>query len=141
MMSTRPNPGTHAHKEAFCLMQYQDELGNVEVVWNSRDGVTPFIITTRQGRDAKHVRWEEDRYAPDHKPVPGDRIFVTLTEKRARERATAMVERFWIAESMAARYVDRDEAIAEIAKGYLEYGGGGAPDIIVVEAPAPAEGA
>lgn len=40
MMASR-----HLHKEAFCLMLYRGvESGEEEWLWNSRDGVTPFII-------------------------------------------------------------------------------------------------
>ena len=35
----------YKHAEAFCLMKYRcEKCGQAEVVWNSRDGVTPFII-------------------------------------------------------------------------------------------------
>ena len=37
----------YLHKEAFRLMQYQDEHdpnASIEWLWNSRDGVTPFVI-------------------------------------------------------------------------------------------------
>jgi hypothetical protein len=35
------------HKEAFALMLYRGEKpGRVETMWNTRDGVTPFIISS-----------------------------------------------------------------------------------------------
>lgn len=50
-----------AHQEAYCLMQYDADDGTeTEVVWNSRDGVTPFGITLRSGKPATHARWGED---------------------------------------------------------------------------------
>jgi len=64
----------HNHVEAFKLMQYADKLGNVEILWNSRDGVTPFGITSRAGREMFHINWQQDRYVPDHIPNVGDRI-------------------------------------------------------------------
>lgn len=70
-------------------MRYQDEVtGEVEVLWNSRDGVTPFVITSKAGNPAKHIDWHLDRYAPDYEPAVGDRIFddKTLDECRAWRR-------------------------------------------------------
>ena len=32
----------HNHKEAYMLMNYRCECGHHELIWNSRDGVTPF---------------------------------------------------------------------------------------------------
>jgi hypothetical protein len=59
----RRGPG-HAHVEAFCLMTYETKDGSVtERIWNSRDGVTPFVVYTRDGKtEMQHVRWQEDRY-------------------------------------------------------------------------------
>ena len=87
---------SHQHREAFCLMQYQADDGTeVEWIWNSRDGVTPFVITLRSGKSARHVDWSGDIYAPDHRPQPGDRIFVDLIPERAIERRRAFVDRWW----------------------------------------------
>jgi hypothetical protein len=87
-------PG-HGHAEAFKLMTYRSDDGTEsETIWNSRDGVTPFVITLRSGKQATHVDWQNDRYAPDHKPAPGDRIFVDLTRERALEFARANLERY-----------------------------------------------
>lgn len=62
----------YKHSEAFHLMQYQNErTGEIEWVWNSRDGVTPFIIHSRDGKDSmQHIAWKQDIYAPDHNPRP-----------------------------------------------------------------------
>jgi hypothetical protein len=76
----------YQHAEAFCLMTYRSDDGTEEeVIWNSRDGVTPFIITLRSGKQARHVDWRSDRRVPDYRPKPGERIFVDLTEARARQ--------------------------------------------------------
>ena len=79
------------HAEAFCLMHYcfnsfEFEFllfgGRVEIVWNSRDGVTPFCIRCRHcGGEMTHVCWERDVYAPDYKPFAGQRVFVGDPDK------------------------------------------------------------
>lgn len=118
------------------LMQYQcEKCGNVEIVWNSRDGVTPFIIGCVQRNcdgQAKHARWGEDQYAPDHRPPIGSRMFVDLIEERARQLAAKTARRYWetyppsreqfaTVDDLAAMLAR--ESIADIA---------GKPDLIVV---------
>ena len=73
----------HRHKEAFCLMNYQcEKCYAVEVVWNSRDGVTPFIIgCQRCDGSMQHINWDADRYDPDHFPIKGERVFITMTKE------------------------------------------------------------
>jgi hypothetical protein len=136
---------TLAHKEAFALMKYADEHGNYELIWNSRDGVTPFIVHLRNGNEAMHVEWQHDSYQPRRVPHIGDRIFVDLTIERASELAARVVERDWNDagtsgdgeirwEPMSKRWSSKEEAIAEIAKGFHDHGGapGKSPDLVEV---------
>lgn len=117
----------HTHSEAFCLMQYQaDDGSEIEMIWNSRDGVTPFVITLRSGKQARHVNWGQDVYAPDHKPQPGDRIFTDLTPERARRSAARMVDAH--PEYLPAD-TTREEMIDRLA---AEYATPGAPDLVEV---------
>lgn len=134
----------HVYKEALCLMKYADEHGNSELVWNSRDGVTPFIIHLRNGNEAQHVEWQRDSYQPHRVPHIGDRIFVNLTMDRAREMAARVVERDWDDagtsgdgsikwEPMSKRHASKEQAITDIAKGLYEYGDPGkGPDLVEV---------
>lgn len=65
--------------EAFCLMTYEcEECKTREQFWNSRNGVTPFVVSGQClcGGDMKHVDWGQDQYAPNHIPLPGQGIFV-----------------------------------------------------------------
>lgn len=73
----------HVYPEAFKLMQYQcEQCGKIEWLWNSRNGVTPFKIKSRCcGYFASHIHWQQDVFAPGHKPNPGDRIFAGEAEK------------------------------------------------------------
>ncbi len=116
----------HQHREAFALMQYESDDGSVrEVIWNSRDGVTPFCGTSRDGdTQLTHVRWHEDRYAPDHVPALGDRIFVDLTRDRAMALAEKNAQRFWDTYPPTREQFASVEECAEVlAAGYM-----GTPD-------------
>ena len=125
------------HAEAFCVMTYTaDDGSETEQVWNSRDGVTPFVITLRSGKRATHTNWAADRrMPPDWTPPRGMRRFVDLTTQRAREHADTSIER-WLADAdpdIAAMALsrfggDRDTAAAELAGAYLT--SPGAPDLI-----------
>ena len=89
--------GPHVHGEAFRLMTYRaDDGSESEVIWNSRDGITPFIVTLRSGKQATHIGpWKSDPYRPDYSPPPGSRMFVDLTPERMRSIQQANVERWW----------------------------------------------
>ena len=77
------------HGEAFCLMTYQcQKCGNREIIWNSRDGVTPFITTCYIegcGGESQHVNWGSDVCKPDTLPMPGQRFWRDGTDEEARE--------------------------------------------------------
>lgn len=121
--------------EAYCLMLYRDTAGNEEWIWNSRDAVTPFGVTSRQGLEARHVEWHRDRFAPFHEPKLGDRIFANMTMETARARAAKMVAAWWDHPEtpMRERYESRSEAIESIAKGnYESFGAGITPTLIEV---------
>jgi len=114
-------------------MEYRSDDGTEsEVVWNARDGVTPFVITLRSGKPATHVNWRSDVYAPDHHPAIGDRIFTDLTPERARFLAERQVDA-WLADpvthdSLLAAYGSREQAIEQQAL----LAEPGAPDLVVV---------
>jgi len=133
MPASHRGPAKYSHAEAFCLMTYRSDDGTEEeVIWNSRDGVTPFVITLRSGRKASHVDWHRDRRVLDYSPPAGSRIFVDLTADAARQYAAANAER-WFAEGPEARqqYGTVEAMALELAAEYLSRPG--APDL--VEAP------
>lgn len=125
------NNGQYNHAEAFCLMSYQCEIcGHNERIWNSRDGVTPFIIGCPVcGQPThKHVDWGNDVCSPLHSMMlkPGDRYFTDLTMARAREIAAIRVDRMIAEGGMPAN--TRNRVIAIAAESY--FGDGTNPDII-----------
>ncbi|YAG16969.1 hypothetical protein NSTC745_06354 [Nostoc sp. DSM 114161] len=78
-------------------MKYAAEDGSeVEWIWNSRDGVTPFCVSNRTGdKMLQHVDWHLDRRIFDYQPMPCERIFVDLSPDRARQRAERTIEHYW----------------------------------------------
>jgi len=111
-----------AHKEAFCLMTYQSEdLTETEVLWNSRDGVTPFIISSRNGKQMRHINWSLDRCVPDFKPPAGMRIFVNATEDLVRDELAAYVEKIFV-DHGGGYWATREEAYAALLPGWLHAG-------------------
>lgn len=125
------------HGEAFSLMLYRNrKTGREEWLWNSRDGVTPFCITDAEdGGEMVHVEYFRDVRAPFYVPPVGSRIFVDLTEANARIHAASWSDRFAAEDAeFVATVGDRDAAIESMVRNLLEYGGGGSPDILVVNA-------
>ncbi len=113
------------HAEAFMLMTYA-----------SRDGVTPFVVTARDGvTELKHVDWGGDRYQPYRIPAVGERIFVDLTPERAAESARRNAERFWndptYPASKTGRFTDVDDLARKLNAAYLEHPG--SPTLVEVD--------
>lgn len=121
----------YIHKEAFCLMLYEcKRCGRSETLWNSRDGVTPFIIRCRHcNGDARHINWFMDECKPDHKPKVGQRIFVDMTKEKARELAKHLIKMF--NDHPVAKERDPEELLKSLTKSIWH--NGEAPDIITVE--------
>ena len=93
-MITKETTSKYNHAEAFCLMLYTCETcGFMEVLWNSRDGVTPFIIGCRYCRgEALHKEMNLDRCIPEYNPFRGQRIFVDITKEKAEEIADKRIK-------------------------------------------------
>lgn len=127
----RVKNGGYLHKEAYCLMKYASRDGSeVEWIWNSRDGVTPFGIHSRSGAEMSHVQWQFDIRIPNYQPLPGERIFVDMTDGQADLMARSNVAAWWDHDEYPMRdaYPDQETAIAALAKDYL--GDGDRPSLI-----------
>lgn len=127
----------HNHAEAFAVMRYASKDGSVtEKLWNSRDGVTPFTLMSKDDRvEMQHVEWKSDLYAPDHPHTGlkvGDRVFVDMTMERGRQVARAQIE--WVRKSIPETDVETPEEteqlITDMAQSWVD---GGDPDIVVVD--------
>lgn len=92
-----PENGKYKHVEAFCIMTYHcQQCGRVEKVWNSRDGVTPFIIGCDMcgGGEMRHVDWQNDRRAEDHIPERGQLVFIDVPESLKKPLFARRISRF-----------------------------------------------
>tara|TARA_R110000851_G_scaffold120002_1_gene248065 strand:- start:6186 stop:6719 length:534 start_codon:yes stop_codon:yes gene_type:complete len=136
----------HAFKEAFMLMKYVSKDGKtVETVWNSRDGVSPFMLGARDvdvslDTMLQHAHWGSDIYAPYHVPNVGDRVFVDATEETERPKCEAYLDREWDGKTLDCQAppgevvdpkIAREQLIDELLKESLKPG---APAAVVVTA-------
>lgn len=117
------------HQEAYKLMNYRCKCGLHEMIWNSRDGVTPFTVPCPDCKDPMgmvHVDWMEDKFLPIYVPKKGDRFFVSMTKEKAREYAVRNVDH-----SISQGHIDersRNSTIRRLTEDY--YKDGQAPDIV-----------
>jgi hypothetical protein len=127
------------HVEAFCLMKYQTLDGReTEILWNSRDGVTPFCIVSKSGKEMRHVDWRSDKQVVDYQPKPGERIFKDMSPERAREIAAKRVERWWDDPEypIKDKFPSKEAAVEDLLKSSDL--APGAPDVVEVQ-PTPPE--
>lgn len=90
------------HPEAFCLMLYGAPVEGPTRrenwphwwVWNTRDGVTPFVVTI-EGHELHHAKWELDFYAPRHRPAAGDWVFRDMTRQGLEWSVRRRVAALW----------------------------------------------
>jgi hypothetical protein len=135
--------------EAYKLMAYRAKDGDtIEILWNSRDGVTPFILHSQDGEEMNHVDWGRDIYAPFFVPAVGARIFVDLTMERAIEYRKQYVERYWEVDVCGITLRDqaqdydgavgkndaelRELAVTRLAAADMESFAPHTPDVVVV---------
>ena len=123
------------HVEAFCLMEYATSDGTErEILWNSRDGVTPFVLHSRSGREMQHVNFQNDICVPGHEPTDGQRVFVDATPELMRDQAVEFVNKHWDRDEMPMRDhgflgpMGKDGAVEHFIKTWCEPG---KPHVIV----------
>jgi hypothetical protein len=118
-------------------MKYQCKATGIsEIIWNSRDAVTPFGITMLDGSEGVHVEWQNDKYAPWHVPKIGDRIFVNLSLDHASVSRMEFVERFWDHPEvpMCKEFANKWDAISKLAAADVaSFGIGTTPHVVVVD--------
>ena len=91
------NRAFRLHKEAFCIMQYECPKEHTVYIYNSRDGVTPFIIGCKQigcDKQAQHVRWNEDKYELLHKLEMGEWFWRDGTPEEAYDIVMNRLNRY-----------------------------------------------
>lgn len=132
-MSAGQRPG-NTSADAFMLMRYEGAGGRREWIWNSRDGITPFCVHSRDGVEMRHGNWHLDRYDPHHVPAIGARVFVDMTEEHARPLATERVNAGWDHPEypMSARWSTREDAIEFFVRDWISAWGGHSPHVVEV---------
>lgn len=118
------------HVEAYKLMKYRcNQCGFHEVIWNSRDGVTPFITRCPKcGGEEQHVEWQRDKLAMEHIPHKGQRVFIDLPTSLKYPLALRRIQSF-----VGTPYEVKDEDRKEILSAILEDFKSDQPFIIVWE--------
>lgn len=135
---------SYQHPEAYSLMHYTNKNRTVtERLWNARDGVTPFIIGSVDGKhELTHQDWASDRRDIVFVPPVGSRVFLDLTLDAARVYRRQYVEKYWDKEVHGSKMSERtdlwktpEEAVEYLAKNDYAQGGapGKAPDIVIVD--------
>ncbi len=107
------------HAEAFCLMQYECQTcRTIETLWNSRDGVTPFIIACKTlcGGEMHHLNFGADLCVPDFYPEPGRRVFIDFPDHFREVFKKRQIRNQWDAKNhpMKERWKTRAEALGAL---------------------------
>lgn len=125
--------GEYKHPEAFCLMLYccEENREHKEIIWNCRDGVTPFKVSCRAPGCRAMMQHAVNGMlrATAYIPHVGQRMFCDITEERAAERAKNFVDHYWGLKvdglALQERYSSKQEAMLVRIKDWLKPG---APD-------------
>lgn len=108
------------------LMNYACANGHREVIWNSRDGVTPFGCKCSACgiENMLHDDWSQDVYAPDHKLANGQRFWRDGTPDEAEAIMRKRIERYRdkhpipVAKAQALIQEARDGTASEFQPGW-----------------------
>lgn len=148
MKLTETGVSGYVHGEAFAMMLYECRVcGGREVLYNTRDGVTPFGVPCRNercnahpkdlGSPMLHIFFRLDRCVPDFTPWPGMRIFRDGTVEEARSILRRRIEG-WKGTPYERTQEDTDEIVGLITSDYADGCGfeRGWPMVDLVEASA-----
>ena len=83
---------SYRHGEAYCWMYYSSKDGTIgRWIYNSRDGVTPFICYM-DGVELTHGQWNKDLRAPNYQPKTGDLVWRDMTREEGEEVMKLRIE-------------------------------------------------
>lgn len=109
--------------EAYCLMQYRcNTCGVRSLIWNSRNGVTPFATSCACGGERTHINWRSDkRMSPEYVPPPGYcDVFLDISPERAKEFAIKRVNSFVGTEyGLKSGTAEYDEMVRKLTESYV----------------------
>ncbi len=107
------------HVEGFCLMTYRCALGHTELLWNSRDGVTPFNIKCNYpdcDKNSQHIAWEKDLCIP----LFEGRCFVDNTIENFKEQLIKNIETNKGIQERYPTEQEREELLLRLLEGFDE---------------------
>ena len=112
--------GKYLCNKAFHVMQYEcEKCKKTEILWNSRDGVTPFAVSCRACNEGmmNHIKWEEDYIDLDYVPVRGSRVFVDATPEIFKITLRALVDANWDnpVYPMSKSFTSKQDAIEQMS--------------------------
>lgn len=123
-VNQRLKTGGFLHKEAFCVMEYHCKKCNKsEFLWNSRDGVTPFILSCKDCKgEMRHINWQGDKREPWHIPKKGERIFITMPVEVHHIYIRKRIELYWENDQypMKEHFQSKEEAFKSLSSSYTE---------------------
>lgn len=109
------------HAEAFCLMQYECQTcRTIETLWNSRDGVTPFIIGCKEcDGEMQHTAFGTDQCVPDFFPESGRRVFIDFPDHFREVFKKRQIRMQWDhpPHPMKDRWDTKEEALEALMEG------------------------
>ena len=111
-------------------MQYKCEgCKTTELLWNSRDGVAPFVIKCPTcGSESTHIDFGSDLFSKDYIPLNDSRVFVDLTLEKYRKNKRKYINKYWNngIYPISKRWNTREDALDALTKDYHN----GMPDIM-----------
>ncbi len=128
---------SYEHAEAFNLMKYKCETCNVvQTLWNSRDGVTPYIVNCKQCNGKSVHLIGQDTHDPEfgnklrEGMFPSMRVFVNMTKEKAMTFAERRLKAFESSKYAppAEGTSEREELLTNVTEDI--YHSGEAPDLI-----------
>jgi hypothetical protein len=111
------------HKEAYCVMRYCCKACNrIEIIWNSRDGVTPFAVPCKTcSKEAVHENWNLDERVVDYKPLPRSRVFIDTPKEIHDFLLRSRINRQWengFSYPMKDHFLSKRDAFLALGKEY-----------------------
>lgn len=147
------NERQYTHGEAYCLMKYAPSIrdqtargtdqrtaakvmydeANAVTIWNSRDGVSPFMCMIH-GIECQHIDWHQDVRVVDHVPQVGDYIFTDMSYEDWEQMERQNIDRWWDGTEegdypLKERYATKEEALAAFMKEFRP----GQPQLVKVD--------
>ncbi|WP_157874832.1 hypothetical protein [Paraburkholderia atlantica] len=107
------------HADGYALMWYACSCGHRERIWNSRDGVTPYVVPCPScgASSLTHVDWHDDQTRPTYTPHDGQRVFVDMTRAQASQIVARAFQRLGLDQAHPRFEPSVDELLGHTSGG------------------------